>query len=52
MSALMRLLTAVVALAMSTGTAFAMVGKTTTDVVLRKAPTAHAELILIFPKAR
>ncbi|MGC1345861.1 MAG: PRC-barrel domain-containing protein [Methyloceanibacter sp.] len=46
MSALMRLLTAVVALAMSTGTAFAMVGKTTTDVALRRAPTAHAELIL------
>jgi uncharacterized protein YrrD len=46
MFALMRVLTAVVALAMSTGTAFAMVGKTTTDVALRRAPTAHAELIL------
>src|SRR6476660_3861939 len=46
MSALMRALTAVVALAISTGTAFAMVGKTTTDVALRRAPTAHAELIL------
>ena len=46
MSALMRLLAAVVALAMSTGTAFAMMGKTTTDVALRRAPTAQAELIL------
>ena len=46
MPGLMRVLTAFVALAMSTGTAFAVVGKTTTDVALRRAPTAHAELIL------
>src|SRR6476660_8041434 len=50
MSALMRALTAVVALAISTGTAFAMVGKTTTDVALRRAPTAQAELILNLSK--
>jgi sporulation protein YlmC with PRC-barrel domain len=46
MRVLIRMLAAVVALAMSTGTAFAVMGKTTTDVALRTAPTAHAELIL------
>ena len=44
--ALIRVLAAAVALAMSTGTAFAVMGKTNTDVALRTAPTARAELIL------
>ena len=44
------MLAAAVALAMSTGTAFAMIGKTTTDVALRTAPTAQAELILNLPE--
>ena len=48
--ALIRMLAAAVALAMSTGTAFAMIGKTTTDVALRTAPTARAELILNLPE--
>jgi peptidyl-prolyl cis-trans isomerase C len=43
-------LAAAVALAMSTGTAFAVMGKTNTDVALRTAPTAHAELILNLPE--
>ena len=46
MCALIRVLTAAVALAMSTGTAFAVMGKTNTDVALRRAPNPQAELIL------
>ena len=46
MRALIRMLAAAVALAMTPGTAFAVMGKTTTDVALRRAPTAQAELIL------
>jgi SH3-like domain-containing protein len=46
MRALIRMLAAAVALAMSTGAAFAVMGKTNTDVALRTAPTAQAELIL------
>ena len=46
MCALMRVLAAAVALAISTGTSLAAMGKTTTDVVLRRGPTAQAELIL------
>ena len=40
------MLAAAVALAMSTGTAFAIMVKTNTDVALRMAPNARAELIL------
>jgi sporulation protein YlmC with PRC-barrel domain len=51
MRALIRVLAAAaVALAMGTGTAFAMMGKTTSDVALRRAPTAQAELILNLSK--
>ena len=46
MCALIRVLAAVVALAISTGTAFAVIGKTNTDVALRRAPNPQAELIL------
>ena len=46
MCALIRVLAAAVALAMSTGTAFAVMGKTNTDVALRRAPNPQAELIL------
>ena len=46
MWALIRVLAAVVALTMSAGTAFAVMGKTTTDVALRRAPTAQADIIL------
>ena len=46
MRALTRMLAAVVVLAMSAGTVCAAIGKTTTDVALRRAPTAQAELIL------
>jgi len=46
MRALMRVLAAVVALAMSTGTASAAMGKTTASVALRRAPSAQAELVL------
>jgi uncharacterized protein YrrD len=46
MRALIRVLAAAVALAMSTGTAFAVMGKTNTDVALRRAPNPQAELIL------
>ena len=46
MRALIRMLAAAVALAMTAGTAFAVMGKTTTDVALRRAPSAQAELIL------
>ena len=42
----MRVLATFVALAMSTGTACAAMGKTTTDVALRSAPSAKAELIV------
>ena len=52
MRALIRMLATAVALAMSTGAAFAVMGKTNTDVALRTAPAAQAELFLIFPKAR
>ena len=48
--ALIRVLAAAVALAMSTGTAFAVMGKTNTDVALRTAPAAQAELILNLSK--
>ena len=44
------MLAAAVALAMSTGTAFAVMGKTTTDVALRTAPAAQAELIINLSK--
>ena len=50
MRALIRMLAAAVALAMSTGTAFAVMGKTTTDVALRTAPAAQAEPILNLSK--
>jgi uncharacterized protein YrrD len=50
MGALIRVLAAAAALAMSTGTAFAMMAKTTSDVALRRAPTAQAELILNLSK--
>ena len=50
MRALIRMLAAAVALAMSAGTAFAVMGKTNTDVALRTAPTAQAELILNLPE--
>ena len=50
MHALIRMLAAAVALAMSTGTAFAVMGKTNTDVALRTAPAAQAELILNLSK--
>ena len=46
MGALIRLLAAVAALAMSTGSALVTMGKTTTDVALRTGPTAQAEIIL------
>ena len=49
MRALIKMLAAAVALAMSTGAAFAVMGKTTTDVALRTAPAAQAELILNIP---
>ena len=50
MGALIRVLAAAVALAMGTGTALAMMGKTTSDVALRRAPTAQAALILNLSK--
>ena len=50
MRALIRMLAAAVALAMSAGSAFAVMGKTNTDVALRTAPTAHAELSLNLPE--
>ena len=52
MLGLIRVLAAFVALAMSTGTACAAMGKTTTDVALRRAPSAQAELILNLSKVR
>jgi uncharacterized protein YrrD len=50
MRILIRMLAAAVALAMSTGTALAVMGKTTTDVALRTAPTPQAKLILNLPE--
>src|SRR6476646_1771469 len=50
MRILIRMLAAAVALAMSTGTALAVMGKTTTDVALRTAPTPQAKLILTLPE--
>ena len=50
MWALIRALAAVVALTMSTGSAFAVMGKTTTDVAIRRAPTAQADIILNLSK--
>jgi peptidyl-prolyl cis-trans isomerase C len=47
---LIKVLAATVALAMSTGAAFAVMGKTTTDVALRTAPAAQADLILNLPE--
>jgi len=49
MRALIKMLAATVVLAMSTGAAFAFMGKTTTDVALRTAPAAQANLILHTP---
>jgi hypothetical protein len=46
MRVLIRVFAAAVALAMSAGAALAVMGKTTTDVALRRAPSAQAELIL------
>ena len=46
MGALTRLLAAFVVLAMSAGIVCAAIGKTTTDVALRRAPSAQAQLIL------
>jgi peptidyl-prolyl cis-trans isomerase C len=48
--ALIKVLAAAIALSMSTGTAFAVMGKTNTDVALRTAPAAQADLILNLPK--
>jgi uncharacterized protein YraI len=48
--ALIKVLAAAIALAMSTGTAFAVMSKTTTDVALRTAPGAQTDLILNLPK--
>ena len=50
MRALIRMLAAAVALAMSAGAALAVLGKTNTDVALRTAPSARAELILNLPE--
>jgi hypothetical protein len=46
MRALIKMLAAAVVLAMSNGTAFAVMGKTTTDVALRTGPAARADVIL------
>ena len=50
MRALIKMLATAAALAMSTGAAFAVMGKTTTDVALRVAPAAQAELIVNIPE--
>src|SRR5262245_9294625 len=50
MRGLTRVLAAIVALAMSDGSALATMGKTTTDVALRRGPTTQAELILNLSK--
>ena len=50
MRALIRMLAAAVALAMSAGAALAVLGKTNTDVALRTAPSARAELIHSLPE--
>jgi hypothetical protein len=47
---LIKVLAAAVVLAMSTGAALAVMGKTTTDVALRTAPAAQAKLILNLPE--
>jgi uncharacterized protein YraI len=49
MRALIKLLGAAAALAMSTGAAFAAMGKTTTDVAVLTAPGAQAEVIRNLP---
>ena len=46
MCTLIKVLAAAAALALSTGTALATMGKTTTDVALRSAPSAQAEPII------
>src|SRR5262249_45071149 len=50
MGGLTRLLAAVLALAMSAGSALATMGQTTTEVVLRRGPNAQAKLILNLSK--
>ena len=52
MHAVIRMLAAAVALAMSAGAALAVMGKTTTDVALRRRPLRKPSLFLILPKAR
>jgi Bacterial SH3 domain len=49
MRALIKMFAATVVLAMSTGAAFAVMSKTKTDVALRTAPAAQADLILNVP---
>jgi len=49
MRALIRLLAATTALALSTGVAFAVMGKTRTDVALQTAPAAQGAVILNLP---
>src|SRR6476469_1799840 len=48
--ALIKVLATAVVLAMGTGAALAVMGKTTTDVALRTAPAAQAKLILNLPE--
>jgi Bacterial SH3 domain len=48
--ALIKMLAAAAALAMSTDTVFAVMGKTITDVALRTAPASQADLILNLPE--
>jgi len=50
MGALTRLLAAFVVLAMTAGIVCAAIGKTTTDVALRRVPSAQAQLILNLPQ--
>jgi len=49
MQASIRMLAAFAALALSTGTASALVTKTTTDVALQSAPAAQADVLLNIP---
>jgi len=49
MRALIRLFAATTALALSTGVAFAFMGKTRTDVALQTAPAAQRAVILNLP---
>ena len=49
MRALIRLFAATTALALSTGVAFAVMGKTRTDVALQTAPAAQGAVILNLP---